>query len=131
MRSALVKRLYCAVCVVFMGVLSTAPVDFVEFFPGNRHHHHVPDDVEYHELQLVCHCEVGHCDVEDEDAAGGFSRDALRCATQSCDRHSNRSFLTLRIADFVVDVVDVVDVSVSEFVPSPPNDRLAFSGIVF
>ena len=32
MRSALVKRLYCAVCAVFMGVLSTLPVDFLEFF---------------------------------------------------------------------------------------------------
>ena len=49
---------------------------------------------------------------------------------QSYDRHSNRSFLLLRIADFVVDAVDVVDVSVSEIVLSPPDEHLAFSGIV-
>ena len=51
-------------------------------------------------------------------------------AIQSCDRHSNRSFLLLRIADFVVDAVDVVDVSVSEIVAFPPGEHLAFSGIV-
>ena len=51
-------------------------------------------------------------------------------AIQSCDRHSNRSFLLLRIADLVVDAVDVVDVSVSEFVLSPPGKHLAFSVIV-
>ena len=130
MRSALVKRLYYAVCAVFMGVLSALPVDFLEFFPGNRNHHHFSDDVGCHEVQLVCHCEVGCCEVEDEDedAAGGFPQ----CNTdiQSFDRHSNRSFLLLRIADFVVDAVDVVDVLVSEFVPSPPGEHLAFSDIV-
>ena len=73
-----VKRLYCAVCAVFMGVLSTPPVDFLEFFPGNRSHHHFSDDVGcLHELQLVCHCDVGHCGVEDEDAACGFPRGSL------------------------------------------------------
>ena len=59
MRSALVNRLYCAVCAVFVGVLSSRPVDFLEFsFQENRNHHHFSDDVEFHELQLVCHCEV-------------------------------------------------------------------------
>ena len=78
MRSALVNRLYCAVCAVFVGVLSTP----------NRNHHHFSDDVRCHELQLVCHCEVGRCEVEDEDeddddddedddAAGGFPRGSL------------------------------------------------------
>ena len=59
-----------------MGVPSTSPVDFLEFFPGNRNHHHFSDDAGCHELQLVCHREVGHCEVEDEDedAAGGFPR---------------------------------------------------------
>ena len=78
-RSALVTRLYRAVCAVFVGVLSTHPVDFLEFFPGNRIHHHFSDDVGCHELQLVCHCDVGHCEVEDEgeDAAGGLPRDSL------------------------------------------------------
>ena len=76
MRFALVKRLYCAVCAVFMGVLSTLSVDFLKFFPGNRNHHHFSDDVGCHEVQLVCHCEVGCCEVEDEDedAAVGFPR---------------------------------------------------------
>ena len=40
-RSALVNRLYCAVSAVFMGVLSTLSVDFLEFLPGNRNHHHL------------------------------------------------------------------------------------------
>ena len=62
--------LSCAVCAVFVGVLSTHTVDFLEFFPGNRNYHQ--DDVECHELQFVCHCESCHCDVEDEDAADGF-----------------------------------------------------------
>ena len=74
MRSALVKRLYCAVCAVFLGVLSTPSVDFLEFFPRNRNQNHFSDDAGGHELQLVCHCEVGYCEVEDEDedAGGGF-----------------------------------------------------------
>ena len=109
------------------------PVNFMKFFPGNRNHHHFSDDAGCHELQLVCHCEVGHCEVEDEDedAACGFHRGSLcNAAIQSCDQHSNRSFLLLRIADFVVDAVDVVDVAVSEFVLFPPGGHLALSGIV-
>ena len=51
-------------------------------------------------------------------------------AIQFSDRHSNRSFLLLRIADLVVDVVDVLDVSVSEIVAFPPSEHLAFKGIV-
>ena len=72
MRSTLVKRLYCAVCAVFMRALSTLPVDFLEFFPRKRHHHQFSDDVGCCELQLV-----GHCKVEDEDAASGFRRGSL------------------------------------------------------
>ena len=60
----------------------------------------------------------------------GFPVALCNTAIQSCDRHGNRSFLLLRIPDFVVDAVDVVNVSVSEFVPSPPSEHLAFSGIV-
>ena len=107
-------------------------VDFLEFLPGNRNHHHLSDDAGCHELQLVCHCEVGHCEVEDEDedAAGGFPVALCSAAIQSCDRRSNRSFLLDRIADLIVDVVDVLDVSVSEIVLSPPGEHLAFSGIV-
>ena len=36
----------------------THPVDFLEFIPANRNHHHFSDDVEYNELQLVCHWEI-------------------------------------------------------------------------
>ena len=61
--------------------------------PRNRNHHVLSVDVEYHELQLVCHCEFSHFDVEDEDAADGSK------------------FLLLRLADLLVDVVDVLDVS--------------------
>ena len=64
-------------CALWVGVLSTHPVDFLEFFPRNRNHHHFSDDVGCHELQLVCHCEVGHCEVEDEDATCGFNRGSL------------------------------------------------------
>ena len=47
----------------------------------------------------------------------GFPVALCITAIQSCDRHSNRSFLILRIADFIVDAVHVVDALVSEFVP--------------
>ena len=79
LRSAFVKKLYCAVRALFMGVLFTLSVDFLELFSGNRNHHHFSNDARCHELQLVCHCEVGHCDVEDEDedAANGFPRGSL------------------------------------------------------
>ena len=111
-----------------MCVVSGCPVystvDFLEFLPGNRNHHHFSNDVEYHELQLVCHCEFCHCEVENEDAL-------CSTAIQFFDRQSNRSFLLLRIADFVIDAVDVLDVSVSEIVAFPPSEHLAFSGIVF
>ena len=56
----------------------------------------------------------------------GFSVALCSTAIQFSDRHSNRSFLLLRIADFVVDVADVLDVSVSEIVAFPPSERLAF-----
>ena len=58
----------------------------------------------------------------------GFAVALCNNAIQSCDRHSNRSFL-LRI-DFVVAVVDVLDVSVSEIVAFPPTKHFAFSSIV-
>ena len=59
----------------------------------------------------------------------GFSVALCSTAIQFSERHSNRSFL-LRIVDLVVDVVDVLDVSVSEIVAFPPSERLTFSGIV-
>ena len=76
-RSALVNKLYCTdVYCEWVSCLHT-PVDFLEFFPRNRNHHHFSDDVGCHEFQLVCHCEVGHCEVEVEDAACGFLRGSL------------------------------------------------------
>ena len=126
MRSALVKRLYCAVCAVFMGVLSTLLVDFLEFLPGNRNHHHFSDADGCHELQLACRCESCHCHVEDEDAADGFPVALCSTTIQFSDRHDNRSFLLLRIVDLLVDVVDVLHVSVAETVALPPNEHLAF-----
>ena len=56
----------------------------------------------------------------------GFPVALCSAAIQFSDRHSNRSFLLLRIGDFVVDAVDVVDVSVSEIVAFPPSEHLAF-----
>ena len=56
----------------------------------------------------------------------GFPVALCSAAIQFSDRHSNRNFLLLRIVDLVVDVVVVLDVSVSEFVPFPPGEHLAF-----
>ena len=61
----------------------------------------------------------------------GLSVALCNTAIQFSDRHSHRSFLLLRIADFVVDAVDVVDVSVSEVVAFPPGEHLACSGITY
>ena len=72
----------------------------------------------------------GHCEVEDEDAVVRLSPWLCKTAIQFSDRHCDRSFLLLRIADFVVDAVDAVDVSVQEIVRFPPSEHLAFSGIV-
>ena len=60
----------------------------------------------------------------------GFPMTLCSTAIQFCDRHSNQSFLLLRIADLVVDAVDVLDVSVSEMAAFPPREHLAYSGIV-
>ena len=60
----------------------------------------------------------------------GFPVALCGTAIQFSDPHKNRSFLTLRIVDLLVDVVDVLDVSVSEIVAFPPGERLAFQGIV-
>ena len=60
----------------------------------------------------------------------GFPVALCSTAIQFSDRHSNRSFHLLRIADLVVHVVDVLDVWVSEIVAFPPSERLAFQGII-
>ena len=117
-RSALVNRLYCTdVCCEWVSCLL------------NRNHHHSSDDVGCHELQLICHCEVCHCGLKMKTLPG-FDVALCSTAIQFSDRHSNRSCLLLRIVDVVVDVVDVLDVSVSEIVAFPPSERLAFQGIV-
>ena len=61
----------------------------------------------------------------------GFPVALCSTAIQFSDRHSNRSFLLFRIADFVVDAATVVDVSVSEIVAFPPGEHLAFSNITY
>ena len=59
----------------------------------------------------------------------GFPVALWSTAIQCCDRHGNRSFLFLRIADFVVDA-DVLDVSVSDVVAFPPGEHLVSSRIL-
>ena len=56
----------------------------------------------------------------------GFPVDLCSTAIQFSDRHSNRSFLLLRIVDLLDDVVDVLDVPVQEIAAFPPSERLAF-----
>ena len=60
----------------------------------------------------------------------GFPVALSDTAIQFSDRHSNRSFLLLRIVDILVHVVDVLDVSVLKIAAFPSSERLAFSGIV-
>ena len=60
----------------------------------------------------------------------GFSVALCSTAIQFSDRHSYRSFLLSRIADLVVDVADVLDVTVSEIVAFSPSEVLVFQGIV-
>ena len=81
--------------------------------------------MEYHELQLVCHCKFFHCDVEDEDAADGFLRGSVVPPTSFPIDILIEVFLLLRIVDLLVDVVDFLDVSVSEIAAFPPSERLA------
>ena len=59
----------------------------------------------------------------------GFSVALCCTAIQLSDRQKNRSFLLLRNADLVVDVANVLDVSVSEIVAFPPSERLAFNAL--
>ena len=109
-----------------MGVLSTLPVDFLIFLPGNRNHHHFSDDVGCHERQLVYHCDVVHCEVEDEDVAGGFLWLSVEPPSSFSIDIVIEVFFLLRFVDLLVDVVDVLDVSVQEIAAFPPSERLAF-----
>ena len=125
-----VKRIVCAFraceqtvplkCVLSVGVLSTPSVDFLEFLPENRNHNHFSDNHEQLPLRnwrwRLCRRVSPWLSV-------------VPPSSLAIDI-SSRRFLLLRIADFVVDAVDVVDVSVSEFDQFPPGEHLAFSGIV-
>ena len=74
-RSALVNRLCCAVCAVFVCVLSTLPVDFLEFFPGH------PKSPPLRQMMQIATSSnslaTAKSEDEDEDAAGGFHRGSL------------------------------------------------------
>ena len=127
MRSALVKRLYCTVCGVFMGVLSTHPSIFWNSF----------QEAEITTISQMMQVAMSSNSLTIAKSAAaksktktlpaGFSMALCDTAIQSCDRRCDRS----RIADFVVDAVDVVDVSASEIVAFPPSEHLAFSGITY
>ena len=118
-------------CVLCVGVLSTPSVDFLEFLTGNRNHHHLSDDVEHHELQLVCHCvSFATAMLKMKMLPAGFPVALCSTAIQFSDRHSNRSFFILRIVDLLVDVADVLDVPVSEIVAFAPSERLALKSFV-
>ena len=74
MRSALVKRLYCAVCAVFIGVLSTSSNKFA-----------------------IAKSATAKLKMKMKMLPAGIPVALFDTAIQSCDRHRNRSFLLLRI----------------------------------
>ena len=115
-------------CVVRVGVRSTHSVGCREFPPGNRNHHHFSDDVGCHNSFVIV--KLATAKLKMKTLPAGFLVALCSTAIQFSDRHSNRSFLVLRTADLVVDVADVLDVSVSEIVRSPPSEHLAFQGTV-
>ena len=59
----------------------------------------------------------------------GFPVAPSNTAIQFYDRHSNRSCLLSRIDGIIVDVADVLDVSVSEIVAFPKSERLALKAL--
>ena len=59
----------------------------------------------------------------------GFPVALCSTAIQFSDRHSNRSFLLIRIVDLLVVVVDVLDVSVSEIAAFPSIERVGFKAL--
>ena len=74
-------------------------VDFLEFFPRNRNHHHFSDDVGCHELSFAI-AKSATAKLKMKMLPAGFPVALCDIAIQSCNRHSDRSFLLLRIADF-------------------------------
>ena len=116
MRCALWIKLYCTdVSCEWVSCLHTPRrYSGIPSFSGNEITTIYQDDVEYQDLQLVCHCEFCYCEVEDEDAADGFPHGFSVVPPSSFS--DKRIFLLLRMVDLLVDVVDVLDVSVSKIV---------------
>ena len=82
----------------------------MEFIPGNRNHHHFSDDVAAMSSNSFASAKSATAKLKMKMLPAGFPVALCNTAIQHCDRQSNRSFLLLRIADLVVDAVDVVDV---------------------
>ena len=124
MRSALVNRLYCAdVCCDWVSCLHPPSIFWNSF-------QETEITVSQMKQAALSSNSFAIAKLKMKMLPAGFPVALCSIAIQSCDRHGNRSFLLLRIADFVVDAVDVVYVSVSEIVAFPPGEHLAFSGIV-
>ena len=102
-------------CIVRVSCLHSS-VDFLEFLPGNRNH------------QVVI-VKLANAKLKMKTLPAGFSVALCGTAIQFSDRHSNRSFLLLRIAN--LDVADVLVVTISEIAACPPSEHLAFQGILF
>ena len=86
-------------CVV-SGCTVYTPVDVLEFFPGNS----------------FAIAKSATAKLKMKMLPTGFPVALCSTVIQFFDRHRHRSFLLLRIADLVVPVVDVLDLSVSETV---------------
>ena len=130
-RSALCEQTVLHRCVLWVGVLSTRPVAFSGILPKKPKS---PPFLRWCRLPLA----PTRLPLRSRplwswrwrSLLAGFPVALCSTAIQFWDRHSNRSFLLRRIADFVVDAVDVVDVSVWKIAAFPPSERLAFSGII-
>ena len=81
-----VIKLYCADVSCERVSCLHPPVDFLEFRPGHRNHHHLSEDVEYHGLQLVCHYEVGRW-LKMEMLPAGVT--VALSASESCETQPN------------------------------------------
>ena len=117
-----------------MCLVSGCPVNtprrFSEFLPGIRHHHHFSDDVNTMSSNSSAIVSFATAKLKMKTLPTGFPVALCTTAIQFSDQHNNRSFLLLRIIDLLIDVGDVLDVSVSEIVAFPSRERLAFQGIV-
>ena len=133
------KRIECAVRAViklyctdesceWVSCPHSSPSIFLEFLPGNTEittiYQMMWNTMSSNSFAIV---KLATAKLKMKMLPAGFSMALCSTAIQFfSDRHSNRSFLLLRIVDLVVDVGDVLDVSVSEIVAFPPSERLAF-----